>query len=172
MDVLFLSRLQFAATTMFHFLFVPLTLGLSILVAYMETRYVRTGDKTYLEAARDAAMSMERVAEERGDQAAIAEAYVEAVVQKRQRDPVLSFQLRNGFEVIGVIPHYLDADGQSLGYGVHLVYIQQREAASIYPFAEVRQRVKNDYLFELRQARNEEMLEKLKTRYEITIAPY
>jgi cytochrome d ubiquinol oxidase subunit I len=48
MDALFLSRLQFAATTMFHFLFVPLTLGLSILVAWMETRYVRTGDETYL----------------------------------------------------------------------------------------------------------------------------
>ena len=48
MDVVFLSRLQFAAATMFHFLFVPLTLGLSILVAYMETQYVRTGDKVYL----------------------------------------------------------------------------------------------------------------------------
>jgi len=48
MDVVMLSRLQFAAATMFHFLFVPLTLGLSILVAYMETRYVKTGDKTYL----------------------------------------------------------------------------------------------------------------------------
>jgi cytochrome d ubiquinol oxidase subunit I len=48
MDALMLSRLQFAATTMFHFLFVPLTLGLSFLVAYMETMYVRTGDKTYL----------------------------------------------------------------------------------------------------------------------------
>lgn len=48
MDALFLSRLQFAAATMFHFLFVPLTLGLSVLVAYMETRYVRTGDETYL----------------------------------------------------------------------------------------------------------------------------
>jgi cytochrome bd ubiquinol oxidase subunit I len=48
MDVVFLSRLQFAAATMFHFLFVPLTLGLSILVAYMETKYARTGDKTYL----------------------------------------------------------------------------------------------------------------------------
>lgn len=58
------------------------------------------------------------------------------------------------------------------GYGVHLVYVQQREAASIYPFAEVRERVKNDYLFDLRQTRNEAMLEKLKTRYEITIAPY
>lgn len=48
MDVLLLSRLQFAAATMFHFLFVPLTLGLSILVAIMETKYVRTGDETYL----------------------------------------------------------------------------------------------------------------------------
>lgn len=48
MDPVFLSRVQFAATTMFHFLFVPLTLGLSILVAYMEVRYARTGDKTYL----------------------------------------------------------------------------------------------------------------------------
>ncbi len=52
MDVLLLSRLQFAAATMFHFLFVPLTLGLSILVAFMETRYVRTGDETYLAMTR------------------------------------------------------------------------------------------------------------------------
>ncbi|SCM66603.1 cytochrome ubiquinol oxidase subunit I [Donghicola eburneus] len=37
-----LSRLQFAMTAMYHFLFVPLTLGLSILVAIMETIYVMT----------------------------------------------------------------------------------------------------------------------------------
>ncbi len=48
MDPVLLSRLQFAAATMFHFLFVPLTLGLSVLVAYMETKYARTGDETYL----------------------------------------------------------------------------------------------------------------------------
>ena len=48
MDPVFLSRLQFAAATMFHFLFVPLTLGLSILIAYMETKYAKTGDETYL----------------------------------------------------------------------------------------------------------------------------
>ena len=47
MDVLMLSRLQFAMATMFHFIFVPLTLGLSIMVAIMETKYVRTGDETY-----------------------------------------------------------------------------------------------------------------------------
>ena len=47
MDVLTLSRLQFAVATYFHFLFVPLTLGLSMLVAIMETMYVRTGDEDY-----------------------------------------------------------------------------------------------------------------------------
>ena len=52
MDVLFLSRLQFAAATMFHFLFVPLTLGLTIMVAVMETRYASTGDETYLKMAK------------------------------------------------------------------------------------------------------------------------
>ncbi len=48
MEVLFLSRLQFAVATFFHFIFVPLTLGLSILVALLETKYVRTGDPDYL----------------------------------------------------------------------------------------------------------------------------
>lgn len=38
-----LSRLQFAATAMYHFIFVPLTLGLSLLMAIMETVYVMTG---------------------------------------------------------------------------------------------------------------------------------
>lgn len=37
-----LSRLQFALTAMYHFLFVPLTLGLSIMIAMMETVYVMT----------------------------------------------------------------------------------------------------------------------------------
>jgi parvulin-like peptidyl-prolyl isomerase len=55
------------------------------------------------------------------------------------------------------------------GYGVHLVFVEERDAASIYPFDEVRERVKNDYLFELRQTRNDEVLEKLKARYEIVI---
>jgi cytochrome d ubiquinol oxidase subunit I len=52
MDVIALSRLQFAVTSMFHFIFVPLTLGLSILVAFMETRYVRTGNELYLGMAK------------------------------------------------------------------------------------------------------------------------
>jgi cytochrome d ubiquinol oxidase subunit I len=47
MDPLILAMLQFAATTVYHFFFVPLTLGLSILVAVMETLYVRTEQDVY-----------------------------------------------------------------------------------------------------------------------------
>ncbi|MBJ3775881.1 cytochrome ubiquinol oxidase subunit I [Acuticoccus mangrovi] len=43
LDLVELSRLQFAMTAMYHFLFVPLTLGLSVIVAIMETVYVMTG---------------------------------------------------------------------------------------------------------------------------------
>jgi cytochrome d ubiquinol oxidase subunit I len=46
-ETLAVARWQFAVTTVYHFFFVPLTLGLSILVAILETAYVRTGDETY-----------------------------------------------------------------------------------------------------------------------------
>ena len=52
MDVLALSRWQFAITGMFHFIFVPLTLGISILTAYFETRYVMTKDETWLKMTK------------------------------------------------------------------------------------------------------------------------
>lgn len=45
MDVVMLSRLQFAVTVFFHFIFVPLTLGLSVILAWMESRYVISGDE-------------------------------------------------------------------------------------------------------------------------------
>jgi cytochrome d ubiquinol oxidase subunit I len=44
-----LSRWQFAATALYHFLFVPLTLGLSVMLAAMETVYVTTGRAIYRE---------------------------------------------------------------------------------------------------------------------------
>ncbi len=44
---LILSRWQFAITTVYHFFFVPLTLGLGLLVAILETRYVRTGQEAH-----------------------------------------------------------------------------------------------------------------------------
>ncbi len=43
MDLVELSRLQFAVTALYHFIFVPLTLGLSVLLGIMETVYVMTG---------------------------------------------------------------------------------------------------------------------------------
>lgn len=47
MDPVVLARIQFGVTTVYHFFFVPLTLGLSVLVAIMETLYVRTGQEMY-----------------------------------------------------------------------------------------------------------------------------
>ncbi len=47
-----LSRLQFAITAMYHFLFVPLTLGLSILLAVMESIYVMTGRTVWRDMTR------------------------------------------------------------------------------------------------------------------------
>lgn len=52
MDVELLSRMQFAVATMFHYIFVPLTLGLVVLIAIMETKFVRTGDEDYRQMAK------------------------------------------------------------------------------------------------------------------------
>jgi len=48
MDAVFLSRLQFAIATYFHFIFVPLTIGLSLLIAIFQTIWYRTDDADYL----------------------------------------------------------------------------------------------------------------------------
>lgn len=52
MDPLLLARLQFAITTVYHFFFVPLTLGLSVLVAVMQTLWVRSGQDVYRRMTR------------------------------------------------------------------------------------------------------------------------
>jgi cytochrome d ubiquinol oxidase subunit I len=52
MNPIILSRWQFAITTIYHFFFVPLTLGLVWFVAIMETAYVRTGDEAYKRMAK------------------------------------------------------------------------------------------------------------------------
>jgi cytochrome d ubiquinol oxidase subunit I len=51
-EIVDLSRLQFAITAMYHFLFVPLTLGLSFLLAIMESTYVMTGKTIYKDMTR------------------------------------------------------------------------------------------------------------------------
>jgi cytochrome d ubiquinol oxidase subunit I len=47
-----LSRAQFALTAMYHWLFVPLTLGLSFIIAIMETIYVKTGNQEWKEITK------------------------------------------------------------------------------------------------------------------------
>lgn len=49
LDPLLLSRWQFGLTTIYHFLFVPLTIGLSLTVALFQTAWVRTGKIAYLQ---------------------------------------------------------------------------------------------------------------------------
>ncbi|WP_354066443.1 cytochrome ubiquinol oxidase subunit I [Devosia sp. 2618] len=50
MTVVELSRWQFAATAMYHFIFVPLTIGLSVMIAIMESVYVMTGREVWRKA--------------------------------------------------------------------------------------------------------------------------
>ncbi len=52
MDVILLSRLQFALTIMFHYLFPTLTIGMSVVLVYLEAMHIRTGDPLYNAAAR------------------------------------------------------------------------------------------------------------------------
>lgn len=52
LDAVALGRWQFAITTVYHFILVPLTIGLSLCVAIMQTIWYRTGNETWLKATR------------------------------------------------------------------------------------------------------------------------
>ena len=52
MDIVLLSRWQFAITTIYHFLFVPVTLGLTLFLALLETCYVTTKRAHWKEPCR------------------------------------------------------------------------------------------------------------------------
>lgn len=52
MDQVFLARLQFGVTTVYHFFFVPLTIGLVFMVAIMQTMYVAKKNETYKKMAK------------------------------------------------------------------------------------------------------------------------
>src|SRR5881396_666719 len=51
-DVVVLSRLQFALTIMFHYLFPPLTIGMGVVLVYLEGMYLWRGEPIYESAAR------------------------------------------------------------------------------------------------------------------------
>ena len=52
MDALIAARWQFGITTIYHFLFVPLTIGLALVVAILETKWVRSRDPKFLRATK------------------------------------------------------------------------------------------------------------------------
>ncbi len=52
MEALLLARLQFAATTIYHFFFVPLSIGLAFIIAIMQTIYVVKGKEEYKDMAK------------------------------------------------------------------------------------------------------------------------
>jgi len=51
-NALLLARWQFGITTVYHFLFVPLTIGTAFLTAVLQTAWLRTGDERYLRATK------------------------------------------------------------------------------------------------------------------------
>jgi predicted amidohydrolase/ribosomal protein S18 acetylase RimI-like enzyme len=59
-------------------------------------------------------------------QCGTAEAYLEQVQNRKLRDPVVAFQTRNGFEIIGVLPGYLPSDTASMGYAAHMVWYNSK----------------------------------------------
>ena len=52
MDVVLLSRIQFALTIMFHYIFPPLTIGMGIVLVYLDWKWLRTGSALYGSAVR------------------------------------------------------------------------------------------------------------------------
>lgn len=72
------------------------------------------------------------------------QAYVEAVANSSVRDPVLSFQLRNGFELIGVLNNYLPPDKESSGHAAHLLWRNPEYQADKLTGQELNQRRPKD----------------------------
>ena len=52
LDTFLLARIQFALTIMFHYLFPPLSIGLGVLLVFMEGMFLKTGDKQYEQMTR------------------------------------------------------------------------------------------------------------------------
>jgi predicted amidohydrolase/GNAT superfamily N-acetyltransferase len=60
-----------------------------------------------------------------------AEDYLGLVKDRRLRDKVLSFQMRNGFEALGVLRDYLPSDTESMGHAAHLVWWNPKVVADL-----------------------------------------
>lgn len=63
------------------------------------------------------------------------EDYVRAVVRGTLSDPTLSFQIAQGFHVLGVVKHYLGSDRESLGHAAAIEWLNPRIAGNVAPEA-------------------------------------
>ena len=52
MDVVMLSKVQFALTIMYHYLFPPLAIGMGVILVYLDWKWLRTDDPLYEQAAK------------------------------------------------------------------------------------------------------------------------
>jgi predicted amidohydrolase/ribosomal protein S18 acetylase RimI-like enzyme len=59
------------------------------------------------------------------------EDYLKAIKEKKTRDTTISFQIRNGFEVLGLLKDYLPGDKDSHGYAVHMIWHNPKHAPEI-----------------------------------------
>lgn len=58
------------------------------------------------------------------------EEYLKQVLEKKIRDPVINFQLRQGFEIRGILHDYIPTDRDSMGHAVHMIWRNPEAAAS------------------------------------------
>lgn len=57
------------------------------------------------------------------------EEYLQAVLDKKLRDPVLTFQMKQGYQPLGILKNYLPQDDSSLGHAVHMIWKNPRKSA-------------------------------------------
>lgn len=57
------------------------------------------------------------------------EGYLKAVLDKKIRDPVINFQMRQGYEVLGILKGYLPIDEDSMGYAIHMIWHNPKSKA-------------------------------------------
>lgn len=106
------------------------------------------------------------------------EEYIELVQAKKIRDPVISFQLRNGFEIIRVIKNYIPSDAESLGYGLQMRWINNsyaddsnKEDSALAPVTNERVRV-STVQFAQRGIESYEEFERIVTYFVDVVADY
>jgi len=101
---------------------------------------------------------------DQGDRFMLEQQYSDRTVDEIAREFGRDFASR----LAGMTPNQWHGPVKS-GYGIHLVYITQLMPAARAAFDDVRERVRTDYLYDLRRETNDKVYRKLRDRYEITV---